>query len=69
VSHPCRSNTAAHCPLNIEGRTDLANVDVLIAFLRAGAGSMPPFPKTEITDEDIAAVAAYFADTSADCNH
>jgi mono/diheme cytochrome c family protein len=48
----------------IKERPDLANFNVLQVFLRNGAGSMPPFRKTEITDEDIAAVAAYFARTS-----
>lgn len=50
----------------IRERPDLANADVLTAFLRNGAGSMQPFRKTELTDADIAAIAAYFAQTSAD---
>ncbi len=50
----------------IEERPDLADFEVLEAFLRNGAGSMPPFRKTEITDEDIEAVAAYLTDTSSD---
>lgn len=49
----------------ITQRPDLANADVLRTFLRNGSGSMPPFRRTEITDEDIAALAAYFRVTSA----
>lgn len=48
----------------IKERPDLANTAALTAFLRNGSGSMPPFRKTEVTDEDIAAIAAYFARTS-----
>lgn len=48
----------------IRERPELANADVLTAFLRNGAGSMQPFRKTEVTDEDIAAIAAYFRETS-----
>ena len=50
----------------ITERPDLANHDVLRAFLRNGTGSMPPFRKTEVTDEDIAAIAAYFTQSSSD---
>jgi len=50
----------------IEERPDLANAQVLTGFLRAGVGSMPPFRKTEISDEDIAAIAAFLAQTSSD---
>jgi len=48
----------------ITERPDLASVEVLRMFLRNGSGSMPPFRKTEISDEDIAAIAAYFARAS-----
>jgi (+)-pinoresinol hydroxylase len=50
----------------ITQRPDLANADVLRAFLRNGVGSMPPFRRTEISDDDIAALAAYFRLTSAE---
>lgn len=50
----------------IRERPDLANAAVLGSFLRNGAGSMPPFRKTEISDADIASIAAYFARTSTD---
>ena len=50
----------------IEERRDLANAEVLKLLLREGAGSMPPFRKTEVSDEDIAAIAAYLAQTSSD---
>lgn len=49
----------------IKERPDLADFDVLETFLRNGAGSMPPFRRTEITDRDIAALAAYLRSTSA----
>jgi len=49
----------------IKERPDLADAAVLSVFLRNGAGSMPPFRKTEITDDDIAAIAAWFRRTSA----
>lgn len=48
----------------ITERPDLAHFEVLEVFLRNGAGSMPPFRKTEITDEDIAALAAYLERTA-----
>lgn len=50
----------------IKERPDLADFSVLAAFLRNGAGSMPPFRRTEITDDDIAAIAAYLQSTSAE---
>lgn len=50
----------------IKERPDLANAATLAVFLRNGAGSMPPFRKTELTDDDIAALAAYFTRTSAE---
>lgn len=50
----------------IRERPDLADADVLTAFLRNGAGSMQPFRKTELTAGDIAAIAAYFEQTSAE---
>ena len=52
----------------IEERGDLASAATLAVFLRNGAGSMPPFRKTEVTDADLAALAAYFRSTSAKTN-
>jgi mono/diheme cytochrome c family protein len=39
-------------------RTDLS-AQVVATFVRHGVLSMPPFRKTEITDADLAALAAY----------
>jgi (+)-pinoresinol hydroxylase len=50
----------------ITERRELANFEVLRTFLRSGAGSMPPFRRTEITDDDIAALAAFLGSTSSD---
>lgn len=50
----------------IKERPDLASAATLAVFLRNGAGSMPPFRKTEVTDDDIEALAAYFRRTSAE---
>jgi mono/diheme cytochrome c family protein len=41
-------------------RTDLAP-EVVARFVRTGVLSMPPFRKTEVTDAELAAVAAYVA--------
>jgi mono/diheme cytochrome c family protein len=47
----------------LEERTDLPP-ELLKAFVRTGVASMPPFRKTEVTDEDLAAIAAYLAATA-----
>jgi len=47
----------------LEERTDLPP-ELLKAFVRNGVASMPPFRKTEVTDADLDAVAAYLADTA-----
>lgn len=44
----------------LEERTDLT-AEVIRIFVRNGSGTMPMFRKTEITDAEIAAVAAYLA--------
>jgi len=45
----------------LEERTDLP-AEVIKAFVRTGVASMPPFRKTEVTDQDLEAIAAYLAD-------
>lgn len=47
-------------PALLELRPDLS-AEVLRAFLRNGVGSMPPFRPTNVTDDDIEAIAAYLA--------
>jgi mono/diheme cytochrome c family protein len=47
----------------LEERTDLP-AELVKAFVRNGVASMPPFRKTEVSDEDIAAIAAYLADAA-----
>jgi (+)-pinoresinol hydroxylase len=42
----------------LENRTDLSTT-VIQTVVRTGIGSMPPLRKTEISDADLAAVAAY----------
>lgn len=44
----------------LEEREDL-NAEVLRLFVRNGTGSMPRFRKTELSDADIDAIAAYIA--------
>ncbi|MEO6378201.1 MAG: cytochrome c [Caulobacteraceae bacterium] len=51
-------------PAPLEQRTDLP-APLLKAFVRGGSQSMPAFRKTEVSDADIEAVAAYLAQTSA----
>lgn len=51
-------------PAALEQRGDL-NYDVLRVFLRHGTWSMPPFRKTELSDADIADIAAYLVVSSA----
>lgn len=47
----------------LEERSDLP-AELIKAFVRNGVASMPPFRKTEVTDEDIEAIAAYLAETA-----
>lgn len=47
-------------PAALEERTDLTP-ELTRAFVRTGVSVMPPFRKTEITDADLAALAAYLA--------
>ena len=47
-------------PAALEQRTDLIP-DLTRSFVRTGVSVMPPFRKTEISDADLAALAAYLA--------
>jgi mono/diheme cytochrome c family protein len=47
-------------PAALEDRNDLT-VDAVKTFVRTGAFSMPPFRKTEVSDADLDALAAYLA--------
>lgn len=47
-------------PAPLEQRTDLAP-SITSTFVRTGVSVMPPFRKTEISDADLAALAAYLA--------
>jgi mono/diheme cytochrome c family protein len=47
-------------PAPLEQRTDLAPT-LTQTFVRTGVSVMPPFRKTEISDADLAALAAYLA--------
>jgi mono/diheme cytochrome c family protein len=47
-------------PAALEQRTDLLP-ELTRAFVRTGVSVMPPFRKTEITDADLDALAAYLA--------
>ncbi len=54
-------SAAPPVPALLEERTDLT-APVLKVFLRHGSFSMPPFRPTELTDTEIADIAAYIAD-------
>jgi mono/diheme cytochrome c family protein len=47
-------------PAALEERTDLVP-ELTASFVRSGVSVMPPFRKTEISDADLAALAAYLA--------
>jgi mono/diheme cytochrome c family protein len=47
-------------PAALEQRTDLVP-DLTRAFVRTGVSVMPPFRKTEISDSELTALAAYLA--------
>ena len=47
-------------PAALEQRTDLLP-ELTRAFVRTGVSVMPPFRKTEISDSDLEALAAYLA--------
>jgi mono/diheme cytochrome c family protein len=50
-------------PAALEERTDLVP-ELTRSFVRTGVSVMPPFRKTEISDADLAALAAYLAPKS-----
>jgi (+)-pinoresinol hydroxylase len=50
-------------PAALEQRSDLST-PVLKQYLRNGSWSMPPFRKSELSDADIADIAAYLAQSS-----
>lgn len=50
-------------PSALGDRSDLS-ADVLRYFVRNGTGAMPMFRKTEVTDGDIEAIAAYLAQSA-----
>ena len=50
-------------PALLEKRTDLP-APVLKVFVRNGSFAMPPFRKTEVSDADIVAIAAYLQSTA-----
>ena len=50
-------------PAQLEQRTDLT-APVIKVFVRHGSLSMPPFRPTELTDAEIADIAAYIGVTS-----
>lgn len=51
-------------PGALELRTDLS-AELLRHFVRNGSGAMPMFRKTEVSDADLDAIAAYIADNAA----
>jgi mono/diheme cytochrome c family protein len=50
-------------PGALEDRSNLP-LEVLRVFVRRGAWSMPAFRKTEVSDAELAAIAAYIAESS-----
>lgn len=50
-------------PALLEQRSDLP-FEVIRTFVRNGVASMPPLRKTEVTDDDLKAIAAYLAATA-----
>jgi (+)-pinoresinol hydroxylase len=47
----------------LENRTDLS-AEGIRAIVRSGVGSMPPLRKTELSDADVDAIAAYLTRTA-----
>lgn len=55
-------------PAMLEQRTDLP-AEAIAVFVRQGVGIMPPFRKTEISDDDLAAISAYLASPRPEPEH
>jgi len=49
----------------LENRTDLS-ADAIQTIVRTGIGSMPPLRKSELTDADVSAIAAYLTRQTGD---
>ncbi len=50
-------------PAALEDRTDLTP-EFIVAIVRNGVFSMPPLRKTDVSDEELKAIAAYLRDSS-----
>ena len=50
-------------PALLEQRSDLS-FELIKTFVRNGVASMPPLRKTEVTDDDLKAIAVYLADSA-----
>jgi mono/diheme cytochrome c family protein len=50
-------------PALLEQRSDLS-FEVIKTFVRNGVASMPPLRKTEVTDDDLKAIAVYLANAA-----
>lgn len=58
-THALHLKYRGELPALLEERVDLSAA-TLRGFIRNGVASMPPFRKTEVTDNDIDALAAFF---------
>ncbi len=50
-------------PALLEQRSDLS-FELIKTFVRSGVASMPPLRKTEVTDDDLKAIAVYLAESA-----
>jgi mono/diheme cytochrome c family protein len=60
-THALHLKYRGELPALLEDRSDLT-AETIRAFVRSGIASMPPFRPTEVTNEDIDAIAAYLAE-------